>query len=205
MKPKLSASWRIMALALWSGLALLPFPPAASAQGKFTVKPIAEKKLSRLPAGPLYWRIESFPTLAQARAAEDPVSLAAEVAGKAWLVTLGGKDGRTAGASKVAEIGPVPTVTAGEYLLRLNEATASPGAKTKVHTHPGSETFYVLRGGLSQKTPEGAKQVEAGKAMLGHVADTPMEVSSTGAGDLDALVMFVVDAARPFSSPASFK
>lgn len=32
-----------------------------------------------------------------------------------------------------------------------------------------------------------------------------MEVTSSGTGDLNALVMFVVDAARPFSSPAKFE
>jgi hypothetical protein len=39
--------------------------------------------------------------------------------------------------------------------------------------------------------------------MLGHPPGTPMEVSSSGSGDLAALVMFVVDAAKPFSSPAT--
>jgi hypothetical protein len=32
----------------------------------------------------------------------------------------------------------------------------------------------------------------------------PMQVSSSGSTDLHALVMFVVDAAKPFSSPAKF-
>jgi hypothetical protein len=31
----------------------------------------------------------------------------------------------------------------------------------------------------------------------------PMEVSSSGTTDLNALVMFVVDATKPFSSPAT--
>jgi len=31
----------------------------------------------------------------------------------------------------------------------------------------------------------------------------PMEISSSGTGDLNALVMFVVDATKPFSSPAT--
>jgi hypothetical protein len=31
----------------------------------------------------------------------------------------------------------------------------------------------------------------------------PMEVSSSGTSDLNALVMFVVDATKPFSSPAT--
>ena len=34
-------------------------------------------------------------------------------------------------------------------------------------------------------------------------ADVPMQVSSSGATDLHALVMFVVDATRPFPSPAT--
>jgi hypothetical protein len=39
--------------------------------------------------------------------------------------------------------------------------------------------------------------------MPGHGAGMPMEVSSSGATDLNALVMFVVDATKPFSSPAT--
>ncbi len=47
---------------------------------------------------------------------------------------------------------------------------------------------------------------EAGtRAMNGHGADMPMEVFSAGTSDLDQLVMFVVDATRPFSSPAKFE
>jgi hypothetical protein len=41
--------------------------------------------------------------------------------------------------------------------------------------------------------------------MNGHGADTPMEVFSAGTSNLDQLVMFVVDAIRPFSSPANFE
>ena len=47
-----------------------------------------------LPAGPLFWRVESFATLAQAQAAAGPMSLAAESNGKAWLFTLGPAGGR---------------------------------------------------------------------------------------------------------------
>lgn len=171
---------------------------------EFVIKPVAEKKVTQLPAEPLYWLVENLPTLAQAQAAAGPTSLAAEVAGKVWLFTLGPKGGSTPGASKVVEIGPVPPVTASEYLLRINNTGGAPGAKTPVHTHPGSETFYVLTGRLGQKTPHGVSHVEAGQSMNGHGADMPMEVFSSGTSDLNALVMFVVDAAKPFSSPAKF-
>ena len=72
-----------------------------AAQGQYVVKPVAEKKLKQLPPGPLYWRVEKFPTFAQAQVAagwkpdlvryDETPALAAEVAGKAWLFTLGSK------------------------------------------------------------------------------------------------------------------
>ncbi len=182
---------------------LLLSPSSAFAQ-KFEIKPVAEKKIQQLPPGPLFWRIDNFPTLAQAQAAAGPTALAAEVAGKVWLFTLGPQGGSTApGGSKVAEIGPVPPIEAPEYLLRINNTGGSPGVKTPVHTHPGSETFYVLTGQLSQKTPHGSSHADAGQSMAGHGPGMPMEVSSSGTTDLNALVMFVVDATKPFSSPAT--
>ena len=182
---------------------LLLSPSSAFAQ-KFEIKPVAEKKIQQLPPGPLFWRIDNFPTLAQAQAAAGPTALAAEVAGKVWLFTLGPKGGSTApGGSKVAEIGPVPPIEAPEYLLRINNTGGPPGVKTPVHTHPGSETFYVLTGQLSQKTPHGSSHADAGQSMAGHGPGMPMEVSSSGTTDLNALVMFVVDATKPFSSPAT--
>ncbi|RUV00520.1 cupin domain-containing protein [Mesorhizobium sp. M6A.T.Cr.TU.017.01.1.1] len=174
------------------------------ADGKFAVEPVVEKKVRELPSGPLYWRLENFPTLAQAQSAAGPTSLAAEVAGKVWLFTLGPKDGSTTGGTKVAEIGPVPPISASEYLLRVNRAGGSPGVKTPIHTHPGPEAFYVLAGKLGQRTPHGVAYAEAGTTMVGHGADTPMEVFNAGTSDLDELAIFVVDANRPFSSPANF-
>lgn len=193
-----------LALALFATSMLLPVSPAA-AQQKFVIEPIAEKKLQQLPAGPLYWQVENFPTLAAAQAAAAPTSLAAEAAGKVWLFTLGAKGAPTRGGTKVVEVGPVPPITASEYLLRINNAGGPPGAKTPVHTHPGSEAFYVLAGRLGQKTTHGVSLVEAGQTMPGHGPDMPMEVFSAGTSDLNALVMFVVDATRPFSSPAKFE
>lgn len=194
--------------------ALLP-PSQALAENKFMVKPVAERKLKALPEGPWYWRIENFPTLEQAQAAigaghwnpntvsyDAAPALAAEVAGKVWLFTLGSKGGATPGGTPVVEIGPIPEVTASDYLLRINHTGGAPGAKTSAHSHPGSETFYIVSGRLSQTTPQGTHHVEAGQFMIGHGADLPMVVSSSGTTELDALVMFVVDATRPFSTPA---
>jgi hypothetical protein len=186
---------------------LLGLPSAAAQTGaKFLIKPVAEKRLARLPAGPLYWCIENFPSLAQAEAAKGPTSLAAEVAGRAWLFTLGTQGGgATSGGTTVAKIGPVPPPPkAPEYLLRINAAGGPPGTKTSVHRHPGSETFYVSAGQLTQRTPHDVVRIEAGQSMPGHAPGMAMEVSSSGTTDLNVLVMFVVDATRPFSTPSAF-
>lgn len=193
---------RLPALGIAAIAVLVSLQLAASAQ-KFEITSVAEKKIKELPPGPLHWQIENFPTLAAAQAAAGPTSLAAEVAGKVWLFTLGPKGSPARGGASVTEIGPVAPVTAPEYLLRINNTGGPPGVKTPVHTHPGSETFYVLTGRLGQRTPHGVSHIDAGQSMPGHGPDMPMEVFSSGTSGLNALVMFVVDATKPFSSPAT--
>jgi hypothetical protein len=206
MKTRMPAAQSRTVLALLLCLTtLLLAPSKAMAQEQFVIKTVADKKLKELPAGSLYWRIENFPTLAQARAAEGPTSLAAEVAGKVWLFTLGPKGGSTPDGAKVAEIGPVPPITAQEYLIRVTNSGGPPGARTPVHSHPGAEAFYVMTGRMGQKTPHGVTYTEVGQSMNGHGADMPMEVFSAGTTTLDQLVMFVVDANKPFTVPARFE
>ena len=185
---------------LTSGLCSLP--SAAIAQQTLVVKALAEKKLTEVPTGSLFWRLENFPTLAQAQAAAGTTGLAAESGGKVWLFTLGAAGGSSAGGTKVAEVGPLPKVVATQYLLRINEANGPPGSITTVHTHPGSEAFYVLAGEQSIRTPQGMIRVKVGQPETGPGGDTPLQVSSSGSTDLHALVMFLVDATKPFSSPA---
>ena len=182
-------------------------PSAAVAQqalpaGSLAIKVLAEKKVAQLPAGPLFWRLENFPTLAQAQAAAGPTALASEAQGKVWLVTLGPAGGSSPGGTKVAEIGPLPPVVAPEYLLRFNEPSGPPGSITVAHSHPGTEAVYVSTGELCMRTPKGMIRLSAGHTEAGAGADVPMQVSSCGSTDLRGLVMFVVDATRPFSSPA---
>ena len=177
---------------------------SAASEPKFEIMPIAEKIIPQLPPGPLFWRVDNFATLADAKAAAGPTGLAAEAEGKVWLFTLGAKGGSSpAGGKSVAEIGPVPPISAPEYLLRIVSSGGPPGAKTPIHMHPGSETFYVLTGELSQRSPQGVSHIEAGQSMPGHGPGMPMEVSSSGSSDLHALVMFVMDATKPFSVPAT--
>jgi quercetin dioxygenase-like cupin family protein len=187
---------------LWAtAVAAQPSAVGTAGAGTLVIKPLAEKKVEKLPPGPLFWRVESFATLPEAQAAAGPMSLTAQSNGKAWLFTLGPAGGSSSGGTKMAEIGPLPAVAASQYLLRVNEASGPPGSVTPVHSHPGSEAAYVLAGEQSFKTPHGVNRLTAGQAAAGHGADVPMQVSSSGATDLRALVMFVVDASKPFSRP----
>jgi hypothetical protein len=198
----------------WRGFALtavvvawsLAAATEVAGQPALKITPLAEKKVAKLPAGPLFWRIETFAAKSEAERAAGDLSLVAESAGKVWLFTLGPAGAPASpGGTKVTEVGPLPPVVASQYLLRINQATGPPGSTTPVHTHPGSEAFYVLSGEQSIRGAHGVLRVTAGKPETGHGADMAMQVSSTGTTDLHALVMFVVDATRPFSSPSMLR
>ena len=190
---------RPCALVLAGCLLALP----ALSQPALSIKPLAEKRIDRLPDGPLFWRIENVASAADATSAASPWSLSVQAAGKVWLFTLGPPGQASGRGTRVAEIGPIPRVDASEFLLRINEARGPSHSVTPVHSHPGSEAFYVLQGQQSIRGAHGVLRINAGETAAGHGADQAMQVSSTGSDDLHALVMFVVDAKRPFSSPAA--
>ena len=175
----------------------------ASAHDPLLIKPLAEKKVTELPDGELLWSIETFPTEAAAAAAAGPWSLVVQSEGKVWLFSLGNGSAATRGGARVAQVGPIPRISARTYLLRINDASGAPGSLTPVHSHPGSEAFFVLSGEQSIRGASGVLKVAAGHTEAGQGAGKAMEVSSSGAADLHALVMFVVDADKPFSSPAT--
>lgn len=193
----------VVNLILVVGLALSLSPGRAIAQQALVIKPLAELKVTQLPAGPLFWRLENYASLAQAQAAAGPTGLVVQSGGKVWLITLGPAGMASSGGTKIAEVGPLPEVVAAHYLLRINEASGPSGSIGSVHTHPGSEAFYVLAGETSSHTADGVVHVGAGQGQTGHPSGTPMQVSSSGSTDLLSLVMFVVDADKPFSSAAT--
>lgn len=184
-------------------------PPAMdrSAQSDYLIETLAERRVTALPEGELYWRIETFRSAADAAKAASsalPFALAASVGGRHWLFTLGPKAMASHGRAPVAQLGPVAVPAATIYLLRINRAGGPPGSKTPVHSHPGSEAIYVLKGKVTQRTAHGTEVARAGQTLNAHAPEMVMQLQSTGESDLEQLVMFVVDAERPFSPPAQF-
>lgn len=192
---------RFMSFLIGTGALLLA--SVSVAQQALLIRPLVERKVAELPPGELFWRIENYPSEEAAQAAAGIWSLVAKAAGKVWLFTLGSAGGSSPGGAKVSEVGPIARVSASQYLLRINEASGPPGSVTPVHSHPGSEAFYVLAGEQSVRGAHGTLAVKAGTPEAGHGASMAMQVSSSGSGDLESLVMFVVDATQPFSSPAT--
>lgn len=181
-----------------AGLVFAAIPAAAQGMGKFVVTKMAEMTVDVLPEGELYWHVENFGTIDDARAAAGDYSLTAEFDNKAWLFTLADRKAGGRGGTPVASIGPVPRIDSDGFLLRVNNAVAPVGAKTSIHSHPGPEAFLILSGQLTQHTPYGMHVLNAGATMPG-VPDQMMEVHSTGDEELRELIMFVVDPSRPFS------
>jgi hypothetical protein len=175
-----------------------------TADSTFFIHAVAEKRVSELPSGPLFWRIEEFPSEASAKAAAGQYSLAATVVGRHWLFTLGPSGGATPGGKRISEIGPIPAPPAKTWLLRINHAGGNPGAQTPVHSHPGAEAIYVIKGQVTQRTDHGTEDANAGETLGAHGSGMAMQLTSSGTAALDQLVMFVVDADKPFSPQARF-
>lgn len=186
-----------------AGIAACCLQVIAAAHEPLLIKPLAEKKVTELPAGQLTWTIETFESVALADAAAGPWSLTVQSAGRVWLFSLGNGERLSSSGTKVAEVGPIPRISAKTYLLRINDASGPPGSVTPIHSHPGSEAFFVLSGEQSIRSSSKVLTVAEGHTEPGQGAENAMQVSSSGATDLHALVMFVVDADKPFSSPAT--
>lgn len=190
---------------LGMAIALVASGTAAQDQPKFVVEPVAEKPLAALPDGDLFWHVETFATIEEAKAAATETGVPAEAGGKAWLLTLGPKDMALHGGEPVATFGPIQRFDAPNYLLRINVTDAPPGAKTSVHSHPGSEAIYILSGEATIRWPDRTDVADVGESLTGSPPHTPMEATSTGDEKLVELVMFVVDATQPFSTPAKLE
>ncbi len=82
---------------------------------------------------------------------------------------------------------------------------APSGWRSPEHSHPGSEVFYVLKGRVGHKSPHGTHYADAATGINSHGADTPMQVFNGGESDVETFAMFLLDATRPFSSPAKLE
>jgi quercetin dioxygenase-like cupin family protein len=203
-----------------AAIALLPLllaaAPTASAQTGGTCIPVAERGarelgcfitaravFDTLPAVPLFWHLDTYPTRAAADAAKGPRGTTVESLGKIWLFTIAEAGWRPAGGQRIAEIGPLPLIKARQYAAVYMEGVFKPGMASVVHRHPGAEAWYTLSGEMCVETPAGKQVQRAGDPGMIVAAGLPMELTGTGTDVRRSLVLILQDASQPRSTPAS--
>lgn len=210
---RMSVTRAIARLCALSVLAFLAFATAPQVLGQVNpdviTNRLGETTVSELPAGPLFWYLETFDSRLEAEGEAGAWSLTGmpvvvpEAAGQIWRATLGPADHASSGGRLVEQVGPLPEVVASEYVLSFGEQIILPGGQTLSHTHPGTETFYVLSGTLTLRTNAGTTEVGAGQ-WISIPGDTVIQPSNQGTELLQMLPLFVRDAVRPPTSPAAF-
>ncbi len=167
--------------------------------GIATIAGPVEHQVTSLPAGPLYWQVETFPTFAEANAAATQYSMTLEAEGRGWLFTLGHQGDQTPGATHLAEIGPLPVPDAPNYLLQLSYQSRAGKVVGTEHTHPGVESWYMFAGEQTVQLPtlDQELSVSAGQGLMGPPANTPLRIINTSPQERRAFNLFVLDYTAP--------
>jgi quercetin dioxygenase-like cupin family protein len=197
------------ALVLIAGALAVPGAPAwaqcrvdsPERRGETGCSILEAKVLPGLVTEPLYWHLDRYPSLAAARAAAGPASVAADAHGTAWLMTVEPQGAGHRGGEHVAEIGPLPlpeaqSAAAPRYAMQVMSALFDPGVVSAIHAHPGPEAFYVIEGEQCLETNQGAQRSRAGESHI-VAGDVQMRVAATGSGRRRALVLILHDASQP--------
>ena len=159
---------------------------------------LASRPLSGAITGAIYWHIDRFNSLEDARNPAGRNGVAAEAHGGVWLMTIEGKSKDHHGGRHVALIGPLTLPDAEGYTMRVQSSMLRHGASTPVHTHSGPEVFYIVSGEQCLETQRAAHRLKAGKFFVlatdqihrGRVQSTEMR---------GALALVLHDSKRPAS------
>jgi quercetin dioxygenase-like cupin family protein len=206
---------RVLVVAL-PALVLAFLPASLLAQTDGTCIPVSERgdraygcfitareELGALPAEPpLYWHLDTYPTVKEATSAKGPRGTVVESLGRVWLFTIAPLDYRPAAGERVARIGPLPLVSAATFAAVYMEGVFQPGMASMIHRHPGVEAWYTLEGSMCLETPEGKLEQRAGDPGVIVRAGLPMILTGTGTGPRKSVVLILQDATLPRSTPA---
>jgi quercetin dioxygenase-like cupin family protein len=147
----------------------------------------------------IYWHIYEYPSraAADAEAGRHRWSSVAEAHARTWLYVLGAADENVQGGTKKAIIGPLKMPAATGVTAHFSEAIFPPGMRTRVHSHPGPEAFYVVEGVQCMETPTDKKMVFAGNTYI--VASGPhIQAAPSGRRNL---VLILAPQNSPFVIP----
>jgi quercetin dioxygenase-like cupin family protein len=176
------------------GLCSAPVPANSDAPGCYQTN---ELDLKDAPPA-LYWQVYEYPTLAsaQAEAARHRWSAVAQAHSKIWLYVIAPSPEDVGSGIKRAVIGPLRSPS-GTVTAHFSEAIFPPGMRTRVHSHPGPEAFYVVEGEQCMDTPADRRVIPAGGTYV--VAEGPhLQAAPHGRRNL---VLILAPKGQPFVIP----
>lgn len=150
-----------------------------------------------------YWHLFRFPNRKAAETAKSPTGIVAEEDGRVWLSEFGPRTMATPGGEAIAVVGPLQLPTAVSYSAVLSYAVMRPGDKSRVHTHPGPEGWYVLAGEQCLETPAGPDRARAGGTMMVR-PNVPMQLNVTGTALRRAFALVIHDSAQERGIPSDW-
>lgn len=156
------------------------------------------EELGVVTATPLYWHLDSYPTVAAASAARQGRGTVAEAHGRVWLYTIAEADWRPQGGQRVARVGPLPLQAGRAYTAYYIEGVIPQGARTPPHRHAGPEAWYVLEGTNCLETPEGVRTAKAGESLI-VPEGPPMVLTGVGPTTRRSMAVIVHDASQPWT------
>jgi len=157
---------------------------------------VSDKRLPSPPPVPVLWHLDEFSSLAAAKRAEGPWSLAIEAYGSSWLYSIERDTSNHHGGRHRAVVGPIPTQPSRLYSMMAMSAHFLPGQFSVIHTHPGPEAWWVLEGEQCLQTTRMTITAAAGHGAIVAEGDT-MRMVGTGSGPRKALVLILHDADKP--------
>jgi hypothetical protein len=164
----------------------------------------ARLELGRLPrATALYWYIEALDSLGGSAQPLPPRSMLVTSLGKRWRFTIAAAGLPATTGKRVAQIGPLPLVTADSFAAVYMEGVFEPGMETRPHRHPGVEAWLTLEGEQCLESSEGKQIQRAGDPGMMVRGGLPMRLTGTGTVTRRSLVLILQDATKPRSVHAT--
>jgi quercetin dioxygenase-like cupin family protein len=156
---------------------------------------VASEQGLQFPERQVYWHIRTFANRAAADAAKSATGIVVEEDNRVWLSEFGSRDLIVKGGQPVATVGPLQLPPAKSFTAVLSYAVMRPGDRSRVHTHPGPEGWYMIAGEQCLETPSGANKAKTGGTMT-VPPNVPMQLSVTGAEVRKSLVVVIHDSTQ---------
>lgn len=181
----------------------LPAETPRPAQGCFN---LAHVPGLQFDTGSAVWLLYRFTSKPAADAARSKRGTVVGEAGAYWLseiVPAATHAAHHRGGKLAAQVGPLALSEAKSYTATLAYAVMEPGQRSRTHTHPGPEAFYVVSGEQCVETPSGLKRANAGDA-FSEPAGMPMELVATGSDERRGFALVLHDSTQAQAAPASW-